>query len=302
MINLAVGLSRGYSRRVRMSLLEAMRVESSFRNLNYGDRDSQGVLQQRPSTGWGPPGNARRDIKQYLSRASQVDRGFKGTAGQLAQAVQRSAFPERYDQHKAEAARLLGTMPGIAGGGGGGPQVVGTLGGGGVGGRAAFATALMSRVSGAQDAPSVLDLVQLLQQPAGPGGGGRGGAGSMGGAGATFTPGGGWGGSKGVAADVIAGHGLSVTSTKRERKHTTTGGVSDHWTGSRNSYAYDLGGSVAAMDRAAVRIARRLGIRYQKGRPLVATVRRGGYRIQVLYRTQTGGNHFNHIHVGVARA
>src|SRR6266540_3019875 len=108
-IALARALSRGYGPRVRKSLLEAMAVESSFRNLHYGDRDSQGVLQQRPSTGWGPPGNAETDIRQYLDRAGALaQRGFRGTAGQLAQAVQRSAFPGRYDQRAQEAASLLG--------------------------------------------------------------------------------------------------------------------------------------------------------------------------------------------------
>ncbi len=29
--------------------------ESKLRNLNYGDRDSLGLFQQRPSQGWGPP-------------------------------------------------------------------------------------------------------------------------------------------------------------------------------------------------------------------------------------------------------
>lgn len=108
-IALSRRLSRGYGRRVQKSLYEAERVESSFRNLSYGDRDSQGVLQQRPSTGWGPPGNAAQDIRQYLAKAQAlVQRGFRGTAGQLAQAVQGSAFPGRYDQHASEAAALLG--------------------------------------------------------------------------------------------------------------------------------------------------------------------------------------------------
>lgn len=108
-IALSKRLSRGYGPRIRKALLEAEAVESSFRNLNYGDRDSQGVLQQRPSTGWGPPGNAAQDIRQFLDRAQSVVRsGFRGTAGQLAQAVQRSAFPGRYDQHRAEATALLG--------------------------------------------------------------------------------------------------------------------------------------------------------------------------------------------------
>lgn len=113
-IALANQLSAGYSPRVRQALLAAMSVESGYRNLNYGDRDSQGVLQQRPSQGWGPPGNTKEDINQFLQRAGKADKGFKGTYGQLAQSVQRSAFPGRYDQ--ADISGLLGGghSPGVA--------------------------------------------------------------------------------------------------------------------------------------------------------------------------------------------
>lgn len=108
--NLAIARQRSAhdSPRVRLALIEAMKVESNYRNLNYGDRDSRGVLQQRrqyyPHSGQ----NVAYDIDQFLSRARRADRGFHGSAGQLAQAVQRSAFPGRYDQHAQEARSLLG--------------------------------------------------------------------------------------------------------------------------------------------------------------------------------------------------
>ena len=41
--------------KVRLSAFEAAIVESGVHNLNYGDRDSLGVFQQRPSQGWGTP-------------------------------------------------------------------------------------------------------------------------------------------------------------------------------------------------------------------------------------------------------
>lgn len=119
--------------------------------------------------------------------------------------------------------------------------------------------------------------------------------------------GGGWGGSYSIAktfADLGKAHGLNVVSEKRERRNTKSGGVSDHWTGSKESYAFDLsnGGSpTPEMDAAAVRIAAQLGVRYDGKTPLVLTVTRNGYRIQVLYRTQVGGSHDDHIHVGVRR-
>jgi hypothetical protein len=158
MISLANALSRGYGPRVRKSLLEAMAVESSFRNLNYGDRDSQGVLQQRPSTGWGPPGNAGVDIRQYLEKAGALARrGFRGTAGQLAQAVQGSAFPGRYDEHRGEASALLGN----AGAGGSGlPSQIQN--GSGASGGQAWAQALLNpRV--ANDPMRLLSAIRATQ-------------------------------------------------------------------------------------------------------------------------------------------
>ena len=89
------------------ALVEAGLVESGLRNLNYGDRDSLGALQQRPSQGWRnalTPSLAARD---FLTRARGANQQGM-SAGQLAQAVQRSAFPGRYDERGGEAAALLG--------------------------------------------------------------------------------------------------------------------------------------------------------------------------------------------------
>lgn len=52
-IIIGVGKKRGDSRRdVKIALMVAIQ-ESSIRNLRYGDRDSLGIFQQRPSQGWG---------------------------------------------------------------------------------------------------------------------------------------------------------------------------------------------------------------------------------------------------------
>ena len=208
---------------------------------------------------------------------------------------------------------LMQVLGGGGGGGGGGGRV------GGAGGSAVrpvpagppdmteFAMGLLSRVRGEEEAPDVRDLVGLAQTAqaeqaaaaAGAvGGGPRGGAG--GGAGGALTPGKAWGGSRGIAKDIVAGLGLA-RSGKRATKMTSSGNISDHYVGNKDSFAYDNSGSVAQMDRAAAKIARRLGISYRKGHPLEITVNRHGYRIQILYRTMTGGNHFDHIHVGVDR-
>lgn len=119
----------------------------------------------------------------------------------------------------------------------------------------------------------------------------------------SFDPGGGWGGSYGPAtavAKVGERYGLVPTSQKRDTKMSASGLVSDHWVGSKNAYAYDLGGTVQQMDEAARAITKRLGIPYSGG-ALVGSVVRNGLRYQILYRTNVGGNHFNHIHIGVKR-
>lgn len=113
--------------------------------------------------------------------------------------------------------------------------------------------------------------------------------------------GGGWGGAKGVVDSVTAGTGLTVSSAKRDTQSTSSGGVSDHWTGCKECYAKDLSGSVSAMDRAAIVIAKRLGTKYDGKSALELTKEVRGYRVQVLYRTMTGGDHFTHIHVGARK-
>lgn len=119
-----------------------------------------------------------------------------------------------------------------------------------------------------------------------------------------FVPGGGWGGSKNLATDLAKiGEklGLKVTSEKRATKLSASGIPSDHWTGSKNSYAYDLsnGTTTPQEDRSASAIAAALGVPNWKGG--VLNVTKGGYRYQVLYKTMVGGNHFNHVHVGVKK-
>jgi hypothetical protein len=123
-----------------------------------------------------------------------------------------------------------------------------------------------------------------------------------------FKPGGGWGGSQGIAsgfAQIGQSEGLAAVSEKRSKKTTTSGSVSDHYEGNQQAYAYDLSNGdrpTPEMDRAAIRMANLLGVRWRPGDgPLEITKVVNGYRVQVLYRTDTGGNHFNHIHVGVRR-
>lgn len=116
-----------------------------------------------------------------------------------------------------------------------------------------------------------------------------------------------WGGSQTLAsqfANIGFSHGLRAVSEKRDRMSTATGGVSDHWSGNKNAYAFDISNGshpTPQMDATAMQIANALGVEWDGRSPLEITKNVNGYRVQVLYRTGTGGNHFDHIHVGVRR-
>jgi hypothetical protein len=93
-----------------LALMEAGVVESGMRNLSYGDRDSLGFLQQRAS--WGTAAsrmNVAQSTARFINKAKGLPQG--GTAGQLAQAVQVSAFPDRYDQAQGAALKWIAMFP-----------------------------------------------------------------------------------------------------------------------------------------------------------------------------------------------
>lgn len=121
---------------------------------------------------------------------------------------------------------------------------------------------------------------------------------------ASFRAAGGWCGTERHVNRMIRvarRRGLSVTSTKRDWGGTG----SDHHRSQKCSFAADLSNvgdgqqPSPEMDRTARRIAALLGVRGWRGGNL--RLNRGGYRWQILFRTQIGGDHFDHIHVGVRR-
>jgi cell wall-associated NlpC family hydrolase len=89
--------------------------ESTLRNLDYGDRDSVGLFQQRPSTGWGtvaqltdPPTAAGKFFRALL----QVPGWQSLPVTVAAQTVQRSAFPMAYAKWEALATSLVNSVTG----------------------------------------------------------------------------------------------------------------------------------------------------------------------------------------------
>ena len=98
--------------------------ESGLRNVDYGDRDSLGLMQQRPSEGWGTPTQVQDPT--YAARAfyggpasPTPNSGLQSVRGwedmslwEAAQTVQRSAFPTAYAQHEALATNLVERLAG----------------------------------------------------------------------------------------------------------------------------------------------------------------------------------------------
>ncbi|GAA2356033.1 hypothetical protein Cme02nite_49030 [Catellatospora methionotrophica] len=107
----AVATELGASERVLLAGFEAGWVESHMNNLNCGDRDSLGVFQQRPSQGWGTAAqilDVRFASNSFFSRAIPLAAANPSwSPGQVAQGVQRSAFPTRYDEARPVAEQLL---------------------------------------------------------------------------------------------------------------------------------------------------------------------------------------------------
>jgi hypothetical protein len=96
------------SPKVRLAAWETAIVESGVKSLDWGDRDSEGPFQQRPSQGWGSPAQVRDPYyatAQFVRHAQPIE-GRYSAPGDLAQAVQRSGHGERYAERAGQAAAL----------------------------------------------------------------------------------------------------------------------------------------------------------------------------------------------------
>jgi murein DD-endopeptidase MepM/ murein hydrolase activator NlpD len=125
---ISVGRSLDVPSRGWVVAIAAALQESGLRNVRYGDRDSQGLFQQRPSAGWGSeaevtnPEYAARAFfggsKSPTNKTGLLDiRGWKSMSlWEAAQRVQRSAFPMAYARHEALAARLVKQLAGTSAG------------------------------------------------------------------------------------------------------------------------------------------------------------------------------------------
>jgi cell wall-associated NlpC family hydrolase len=105
----ATGIALGIPAHGQVVALVVALQESGLQNLPYGDLDSLGLFQQRPSQGWGTaaqildPTYASTRFYQALRKVS----GWQSlTVAQAAQAVQHSAYPDAYADQESLAGAL----------------------------------------------------------------------------------------------------------------------------------------------------------------------------------------------------
>lgn len=121
---IAVGRELGVpDRGIAIALGTAMQ-ESWLRNLDWGDRDSLGLFQQRPSTGWGTEDQVRdpqRSARAFFGGPADpngtLTRGLLDIPGwealsfaDAAQSVQISAYPDRYAAWEGPATTWLSVL------------------------------------------------------------------------------------------------------------------------------------------------------------------------------------------------
>ena len=109
-----VAVQRGLPGRATLIALMTALVESDLQNLNYGDQGSVGLFQQREAAGWGP---ATKIMDPHYATDAffggsnppsppglvDIDGWPSMALGDAAQAVQVSAFPDRYAAREQEA-------------------------------------------------------------------------------------------------------------------------------------------------------------------------------------------------------
>jgi hypothetical protein len=115
----AVAARRGMPARAVSIALTTAYQESKLENVRYGDSDSLGLFQQRPSQGWGKPEqilNRTYATNAFFNALEKVPGYQSMDITKAAQEVQRSGFPTAYRAHEQDgrvlASALTGNSPG----------------------------------------------------------------------------------------------------------------------------------------------------------------------------------------------
>jgi putative peptidoglycan binding protein len=111
-VRAAIYSAGGTSRDVLAALMTIL-VESDARNVEYGDRDSLGLFQQR-SRWWGSAAQRLDPIRAaqaFYGALTRIPNRDQDSLGELCQTVQGSAYPDRYAQRQGDAGTLLAALP-----------------------------------------------------------------------------------------------------------------------------------------------------------------------------------------------
>jgi hypothetical protein len=110
-----VAVSLGLPQYAAVVAIATALQESDLYNLDYGDRDSLGLFQQRPSQGWGTPAEITTPTyaaTKFYEALVKVPDWQTIPLTEAAQAVQRSAYPDAYAAHTTPAEYLVATVSG----------------------------------------------------------------------------------------------------------------------------------------------------------------------------------------------
>ncbi|GAA2015418.1 MULTISPECIES: hypothetical protein [Nocardioides] len=111
----ATAVRRGMPARAASIALATAYQESKIVNIDYGDRDSVGLFQQRPSQGWGTVEqilDPTYATNAFYDELEEVDGYESMEITVAAQAVQRSAFPDAYADHEDDARVIASALTG----------------------------------------------------------------------------------------------------------------------------------------------------------------------------------------------
>ena len=110
-----IAVRRGLPARAATIAIATAMQESKLVNVEYGDRDSLGLFQQRPSQGWGTKAQVLDPVhatNAFYDALVKVRAYRDRPITEVAQAVQRSGFPRAYAQHEAQARVLASALSG----------------------------------------------------------------------------------------------------------------------------------------------------------------------------------------------
>lgn len=110
-----VSQQRGLPQYAAVIAVATAMQESSLHNIDYGDRDSLGLFQQRPSQDWGTPAEIMDPTyasTKFYEALVKVPNWQTIPLTEAAQDVQESAYPDAYAKWTTDAEYLVSSVSG----------------------------------------------------------------------------------------------------------------------------------------------------------------------------------------------